>query len=110
MIGGSPAVNNRNGLRGATERTAALWPWPVLTERTACRPLETASAGFPPKRDPGRVVSAVTRRIQDSTLRSRESLGDYDDLFGLLSPVALRDLELDPLTLFEGAVPVRLDR
>ena len=38
------------------------------------------------------------------------NLGDYDDLLGLLSPVTLRDLELDPLALFEGAVPVRLDR
>src|SRR5882757_4438565 len=26
------------------------------------------------------------------------------------APVALRDLELDPLSLFEGAVPIRLDR
>ena len=39
-----------------------------------------------------------------------ESLGDYDDLFGLLSPVALRDLELNTLTLFEGPVSVGLDR
>ena len=39
-----------------------------------------------------------------------KNLGDYDDLLGLLSPVALRDLELDPLALFEAAVAVRLDR
>src|ERR1700741_5091309 len=39
-----------------------------------------------------------------------QSLGDYDDLLGLLSPVALRDLELDALPLFEAAVTVGLDR
>jgi len=43
-------------------------------------------------------------------LAKPESLGDDDDLPGLLSPIALRDLELDPLALFEGAIPVRLDR
>src|SRR6185437_14286862 len=43
-------------------------------------------------------------------LARRFDLGDDCDLLGLLSPVALRDLELDPLTLFEGAVTVRLDR
>src|SRR6202034_367032 len=39
-----------------------------------------------------------------------EILGDDDNPLGLLSPVALRDLELNPLALFEAAVPVRLDR
>src|ERR1700751_2198708 len=37
------------------------------------------------------------------------NLRDYDDLVGLRAPVALRDLELDPLPLFEGAVAIRLD-
>src|SRR6516164_7886284 len=39
----------------------------------------------------------------------RANLRDYDDLVGLRAPVALRDLELDPLSLFEGAVAIRLD-
>ncbi len=34
---------------------------------------------------------------------------DHDDLVGLRAPVALLDLELDPLPLFEGAVAIRLD-
>src|SRR5437763_12281138 len=38
------------------------------------------------------------------------NLRDHDHLFGLRAPVALRDLELDPLSLFEGAVAIRLDR
>src|SRR5712691_1810568 len=38
------------------------------------------------------------------------NLRDHDDLVGLGAPLALRDLELDPLALFEGAVSVRLDR
>ena len=38
------------------------------------------------------------------------NLRDDDDLVGLRAPIALRDLELDPLALFEAAVPVRLDR
>src|SRR2546425_1749287 len=37
-------------------------------------------------------------------------LRDHDHLVGLRAPVALRDLELDPLSLFEGAVAIRLDR
>ena len=37
-------------------------------------------------------------------------LGDNDDLLGLLSPVALRDFEFDPLALVEGLVAVLLDR
>src|SRR5207344_3548447 len=38
------------------------------------------------------------------------NLRDHDYLVGLRAPVALRDLELDPLSLFEGAVAIRLDR
>ena len=37
-------------------------------------------------------------------------LRDHDNLVGLRAPVALRDLELDSLSLFEGAVAIRLDR
>src|SRR5260370_1166053 len=40
----------------------------------------------------------------------RANLRDHDHLVGLRAPVALRDLELDPLSLFEGAVAIRLDR
>src|SRR5246127_462155 len=40
----------------------------------------------------------------------RADLRDHDHLVGLRAPVALRDLELDPLSLLEGAVPIRLDR
>src|SRR5579875_1603173 len=40
----------------------------------------------------------------------RAELGDHHDLLGLRAPVALRDLELDPLPLLEGAVAIRLDR
>src|SRR6516225_2826895 len=39
----------------------------------------------------------------------RANLRDHDHLVGLRAPVALRDLELDPLSLFEGAVAIRLD-
>jgi dTDP-4-dehydrorhamnose reductase len=42
--------------------------------------------------------------------RDCELLGDDHDPLGLLPPVALRDLELDPLSLFKGAVTVCLDR
>src|ERR1700733_4022772 len=63
--------------------------------RAFSRP-ENPSARLP-KRGPGR--------------RSElDVLGDDDDLLGLLSPVALRDLELDPLAFFKAAVSVRLDR
>jgi hypothetical protein len=34
---------------------------------------------------------------------------DGSDRLGLRSPIALRDVELDPLALFEGAVAIRLD-
>src|SRR5580693_4767296 len=37
------------------------------------------------------------------------NLRDDDNLVGLRASVALRDLELDPLPLFEGAVAIRLD-
>src|ERR1700684_566965 len=37
------------------------------------------------------------------------NLRDDDYLVGLRAPVALRDLELDPLALFEGAIAIRLD-
>src|SRR3974390_2513327 len=39
----------------------------------------------------------------------RANLRDHDHLVGLRAPVALRDFELDPLSLFEGAVAIRLD-
>src|SRR6516164_6846537 len=39
----------------------------------------------------------------------RANLRDHDHLVGLRAPVALRDLELDPLSLLEGAVAIRLD-
>src|SRR5229473_825152 len=38
------------------------------------------------------------------------NLRDHADLVGLGAAVTLRDLELDPLSLFEGAVTIRLDR
>ena len=72
--------------------------------------LENASAWFPQKREPGRIVPAVTRRYPGLRVAKPTNSGDYDDLLGLLSPVALRDLELDPLPLLEGAVSVGLDR
>src|ERR1700761_5611122 len=37
-------------------------------------------------------------------------LRDDNHLVSLRAPVALRDLELHPLALFEGAVAIRLDR
>src|ERR1700759_4351596 len=44
------------------------------------------------------------------TRGSRTDLGDHDHLVGLRAPVALRDLELDPLSLFQAAVAIRLNR
>src|SRR5215469_3548674 len=70
---------------------------------------ESISARLPPWREPSR-PPAITRRYPGLRAAKPKNSGDYDDLLGLLSPVALRDLELDPLALFEGAVPVRLDR
>ena len=36
----------------------------------------------------------------------RANLRDHDNLVGLRAPVALRDLELDPLSLFESAIAI----
>src|SRR3984885_8852873 len=63
--------------------------------------------GLAPQGEPGR-SHRLTRLIQD-TVGARD-LGDDDNPLGLLSPVALRDLELDPLALFKAAVPICLDR
>src|SRR5579862_6335312 len=59
--------------------------------------------GAGPTAEPGKIVGPGRIRGPPANLR------DDDDLVGLRAPVALRDLELDPLTLFEGAVAIRLD-
>src|SRR5580704_11426720 len=61
-----------------------------------------------PPEGPGRQLNPVDQwpRIRPGP---PANLRDDDDLVGLRAPVALRDLELDPLTLFEGAVTIRLD-
>src|ERR1700723_54047 len=65
------------------------------------------SSARPPE-GPGRQLNPVDQwpRIRPGP---PANLRDDDDLVGLRAPVALRDLELDPLTLFEGAVTIRLD-
>ena len=61
-----------------------------------------------PPGGPGRQLNPADRRPRlDPGLPA--NLRDYDDLVGLRASVALRDLELDPLSLFEGAVAIRLD-
>src|SRR6266849_1371019 len=55
--------------------------------------------------------ASLTRQIRGPARTGPgANLRDHDDLVGLRAPIALRDLELDPLALFEGAVSVRLDR
>src|SRR5690348_18446033 len=58
---------------------------------------------------PGRLV-VPGRSVVPRAARATSELRDHDNLVGLRASVALRDLELDALSLFEGAVTIRLDR
>ena len=68
------------------------------------RQKRTRSARPPP--GPGRQLNQA-EIVGPGRIRGRRAnLRDHDYLVGLRAPVALRDLELDPLTLFEGAVAI----
>src|SRR6266404_750330 len=61
-----------------------------------------------PPKGPGRLLNPADQWPRPNP-GPPANLRDYDNLVGLRAPVALRDLELDPLALFEGAVAIRLD-
>src|SRR5271169_6918555 len=61
-----------------------------------------------PPEGPGRLLNPADQWPRPNP-GPQANLRDYDNLVGLRAPVALRDLELDPLSLFEGAVAIRLD-
>src|SRR4029077_18990101 len=63
----------------------------------------------PARGGPGRPAEPG-RSVVPREARATSGLRDHDHLVGLRAPVALRDLELDPLPLLEGAVAIRLDR
>src|SRR5690348_18091811 len=63
----------------------------------------------PARGGPGRPAEPG-RSVVPREARATSELRDHDHLVGLRAPVALRDLELDPLSLLEGAVSIRLDR
>src|SRR5205085_2020189 len=88
-------------------------PW--RTRGSSRRPRRTAArATVPSCRGTCLIARAGQQNPADLWSRVRPgpqaNLRDHDHLFGLRAPVALRDLELDPLSLFEGAVAIRLDR
>src|ERR1700759_2147137 len=66
-------------------------------------------SAWPPR---GQSRQLNTRQIMDPGLNPGlpADLRDDNHLVSLRAPVALRDLELHPLALFEGAVAIRLDR
>jgi signal transduction histidine kinase len=69
------------------------------------------SVAFPWKQNgPAPAPSRGGNRAGHAGAKPGQNLGDDIDPLGLLSPVALRDLELDALALFKGPVPVGLDR
>src|SRR5260370_24494702 len=61
-----------------------------------------------PPEGPGRQLNLVDQWPRPNP-GPPANLRDDDNLVGLRASVALRDLELDPLPLFEGAVAIRLD-
>src|SRR5690242_20961858 len=77
--------------------------WHPGTPRGAENQIGPAPAG------PGRPV-VPGRSVVPREARATSELRDHDNLVGLRASVALRDLELDALSLFEGAVTIRLDR
>jgi len=62
----------------------------------------------PARGGPGRPAEPG-RSVVPREAGATSELRDHDHLVGLRAPVALRDLELDPLSLFEGAVAIHLD-
>src|ERR1700704_2918930 len=77
--------------------------WPAGAVVTGINQIGPAPQGRAGQQNPADLWSRAKRG-------PRANLRDHDYLVGLRAPVALGDLELDPLTLFEGAVAIRLDR
>src|SRR5690348_17505661 len=107
-FGGRHALMTSAWLAAGTHATVKRWrregECPGTPERHGSgNQIGPAPAG------PGRLV-VPGRSVVPRAARATSELRDHDNLVGLRASVALRDLELDALSLFEGAVTIRLDR
>src|SRR5579859_6300938 len=104
--GGPPgcAILRREARRNAGGSRGVVPPggYSPLGQHSSPGTKETRPQGAGSSSEPGRWVAPVNPG-------PRANLRDHDNLVGLSASVALRDLELDPLPLFEGAVAIRLD-
>src|ERR1017187_1049628 len=82
----SPADPKR---RGATDAGKPVGPGPAVGPGRTAEPGRSAARADP---------------------EPRANLSDHVNLIGLCAPIALGDLELDPLSLFQSAISIRLDR